>query len=221
MRIVFVRHGQPNYESDSLTELGKRQAQAAAERIRNENICEIYSSPLGRAMETAGFTGEMLNKPVQVLEFMREIHWHKKDGTRVPGYPWGAVRVIANDGYDLQEKNWTENRYFDEIECGGVANIQHEFDVWLSALGYIRVGDYYKCVKQNSKTVAIFSHAGASTAVFAHLMNLPFPYLCAVLGSEFTNVAVFNLADEPGDNLFAPHVEILNDARHIKSLDGE
>ena len=53
MRIVFVRHGHPNYEKDCLTELGHKQAQAAAERVANEGICEIYASTCGRAYETA------------------------------------------------------------------------------------------------------------------------------------------------------------------------
>ncbi len=33
MRIIFVRHGEPNYELDCLTETGKKQAEAAARRL--------------------------------------------------------------------------------------------------------------------------------------------------------------------------------------------
>ena len=36
MRIVFVRHGEPDYEHDCLTPLGRLQARAAAERLREE-----------------------------------------------------------------------------------------------------------------------------------------------------------------------------------------
>ena len=53
MRIVFVRHGEPNYEKDCLTPLGHRQAEAAARRLEEEGIEAIYSSPFGRALETA------------------------------------------------------------------------------------------------------------------------------------------------------------------------
>ena len=41
MRIVFVRHGEPDYERDCLTEKGKLQAKAAAKRLVRENIQEI------------------------------------------------------------------------------------------------------------------------------------------------------------------------------------
>ena len=34
MKIYFVRHGDPNYRHDCLTELGHKQAQAAAKRLK-------------------------------------------------------------------------------------------------------------------------------------------------------------------------------------------
>ena len=39
MRMVFVRHGEPDYEKDCLTEIGKKQAEAAAERSREWPSC--------------------------------------------------------------------------------------------------------------------------------------------------------------------------------------
>ena len=53
MRIVLVRHGKPDYATDSLTELGKLQAEATAPRLMREGISEIYSSTMGRALQTA------------------------------------------------------------------------------------------------------------------------------------------------------------------------
>ena len=38
MRIIFVRHGEPDYEKDCLTETGKLQAEAAARRLEREGI---------------------------------------------------------------------------------------------------------------------------------------------------------------------------------------
>ena len=45
MKIVFVRHGHPDYVNDCLTELGHKQAESAALRLKDEGIEEIYSSP--------------------------------------------------------------------------------------------------------------------------------------------------------------------------------
>ena len=55
MRLLLVRHGHPNYELDCLTPLGRLQAEAAAERLTNENIDAIYASTCGRALETASY----------------------------------------------------------------------------------------------------------------------------------------------------------------------
>ncbi len=61
-RLIIVRHGETEYntqkkyqgQSESpLTERGREQAGCAAERLRNEKIDIIYSSPLSRALDTA------------------------------------------------------------------------------------------------------------------------------------------------------------------------
>ena len=53
MRIVFVRHGQPDYEKDCLTELGHIQAEAVGKRLLGEKPSRLYASTMGRATETA------------------------------------------------------------------------------------------------------------------------------------------------------------------------
>ena len=37
MRILIVRHADPNYEEDTLTEKGWREAKLLAERLKKEN----------------------------------------------------------------------------------------------------------------------------------------------------------------------------------------
>ena len=56
MRIIFVRHGEPDYSTDSLTENGKKEAEALAERTSKWNVDKFYVSPQGRAKETAAPT---------------------------------------------------------------------------------------------------------------------------------------------------------------------
>ncbi len=57
MRIIFVRHAEPDYEKDSLTENGRKEAEALAVRTKNwTDIDRFYCSPLGRAVETAAPT---------------------------------------------------------------------------------------------------------------------------------------------------------------------
>lgn len=42
MRIIFVRHGHPNYDLDCLTSLGHKHGDAVAERLKDEPVEKIF-----------------------------------------------------------------------------------------------------------------------------------------------------------------------------------
>ena len=71
MKIILVRHGHPDYINDCLTPLGHEQAAKAALRLKDEGIEKIYSSPFGRAYETALHTAEVLSQNVTKLDFSK------------------------------------------------------------------------------------------------------------------------------------------------------
>ena len=62
MLFFYIRHGDPIYDPDSLTALGKRQAEAVARRLALYGIDEIYASTSTRAIQTATPTSEILKK---------------------------------------------------------------------------------------------------------------------------------------------------------------
>lgn len=219
MRIVFVRHGEPDYAHDCLTARGKEQAMAAAERLREENIEEIYTSPLGRAAETAGAAAEVLNLPVRTLDYMRELHWGSTDGSPIPsdGHPWDLADLLAEEGYDLTDPGWREHPYFRNNRVTAEADyVARKTDEWLKTMGYEREGAYYRCVRPDNrqKTVALFSHGGSSAAAMGHILNLPFPYACGLFHLEFTGITVIRLDRNPGSRRL-PCMELANDGRHI------
>ena len=41
MKLLIVRHAEPNYEIDGLTEKGKREAALLAERLKKEKIAAL------------------------------------------------------------------------------------------------------------------------------------------------------------------------------------
>ena len=76
MRLIFVRHGHPDYQNDCLTDLGHLQAEAAAKRLYHEGIQQIYSSTCGRAFQTAEHTAQLLGiSEIIPCDFLREIRW--------------------------------------------------------------------------------------------------------------------------------------------------
>ena len=64
MRIFIIRHGDPDYERDTLTEKGHREAALLAKRYKDEKIDYFYSSPLGRAKHTCDY----LQKPISAAD---------------------------------------------------------------------------------------------------------------------------------------------------------
>lgn len=74
MRLIFIRHGDPDYAHDSLTEKGLREAACLAARVTTwDDIDGIFVSPLGRARLTAEI-GLSRITPEQLTERYRRSH---------------------------------------------------------------------------------------------------------------------------------------------------
>ena len=109
MRLLLVRHGDPNYELDCLTELGHEQAKIVAKRLLREGIQEIYCSPLGRARQTAQPFAEMSGiSEIHILDFMEEIRYGREDALYQSGNPWLVAMDLIHEGKNLQVPNWQE-----------------------------------------------------------------------------------------------------------------
>ena len=222
MRLLLVRHGHPNYELDCLTPLGHQQAEAAAERLKIENIDIFFSSTCGRAVETAEHAASRYAKDVTQLEFMREVTWGYNGRTNdAAGHPWNLVDQMILDGKTLRDPAWRETApFFGNSICENVDLIAKGIDAWLEDLGYRREGEYYRVGENTAKTVALFSHGGSSNAVLAHILNLPFPYVIQVFRANFASITVLNFPDTPG-KLVMPVLELVNDCAHIRDTNTE
>lgn len=83
MIFYCVRHGESTHNAEGrlqgqsnvpgLSELGQRQAQAAAEVLAAYPVEAIYSSPLRRALETADIISRRIGLPVQTDPRLQEI----------------------------------------------------------------------------------------------------------------------------------------------------
>jgi broad specificity phosphatase PhoE len=99
-RLFLVRHGESEGNRDRvftrspevpLTELGRRQARAAAERVAARWApVRVVSSPFRRARQTAEIFGEVLGLPVDVEEDLRERCYGA-----LAGQPYAAAREVA------------------------------------------------------------------------------------------------------------------------------
>ena len=215
MKIIFVRHGEPDYVHDCLTAEGRKQAAAAAERLAGEGISEIYSSPCGRAFETASFTAGRLGLPVTVLDYMHELSW---GGFRIPcdGHPWTLGDKMLEEGFDFQSLPWQEHPFFNSNAATEYyKQIAVQFDDFLAGHGYRHEGRRFLCEADTDKTIALFSHGGSGACVLAHLLNLPFPYVASVMPYDFTSIIILDFPVKEGAYIF-PRLDLFNDCAHIR-----
>jgi probable phosphoglycerate mutase len=223
MRIVFVRHGHPDYKNDCLTELGHSQAEAAAKRLADERPIKICASPQGRAYQTAEHIAKKLNMSIEVCDFMRETAWGSINGEEInrKGHPWYVADDMVAEGTSVMKDSWAIEEYYSNNKVvERVQTVCDGFDAWLEAFGYKRDGYYYRIEKPNNDTVFMVSHGGSSTAAISHMLNIAFPHYCATVRPEFTSITVITISGEAG-SLVIPQIEILNDWKHIVKVNAE
>lgn len=181
MRLLIIRHGDPDYANDTLTEKGRREATLLAKRLQEEKIDHIYSSPLGRARLTCEYVANAMGKPFEIKDWLQEFHTKEKIC-----YPTGEQR---HNAWDIIPEYWTKQAdLYNENEWQQhpfykAANMQEEFervtqglDELLQKHGYVRDGKLYRAERSNRETVALFCHFGVEMVLLSHLFGIsPLP----------------------------------------------
>ena len=182
MKIILVRHAEPYYPIDSLTEKGWKEAELLSQRlIHLSNVEGYYCSPLGRAKDTAKPTMEKIGKEVEILPWLAEFRGVITDPeTHKPRIPWDLKpHLWRNDPILLDNQKWrdhplmqtgmpTPSIIYDET-CRGV-------DQLLEKHGYIKDGSLYRCEQNREGVIVLFCHMALALAVVGYLTNIS-PFL--------------------------------------------
>lgn len=176
MKLLIVRHGDPDYSIDSLTEKGWREARLLSDRLVREQPVICCLSPLGRARDTASCTLDRVSWPVAECEWLREFQ---------PRIQRPDVPDRLSISWDWLPQDWTaEERFFhrehwlepDVFQNSSVPEeyrwIAGELDALLERHGYRREGLYYRPVRANNDTLVFFCHFGVECVLLSHLLNV-------------------------------------------------
>lgn len=176
MRLLIIRHGDPDYEHDTLTEKGWKEAELLSHRISSLNVKDFYVSPLGRAKDTASLTLQKMNRIATTCDWLREFNpridrpdvadhksiswdWLPSDWSADENYfrrdLWNST-TIMKDGKVKEEYDW----------------IIKNFDMLLADYGYVRNGEVYDVRNANTDTIVFFCHFGLECVLLSHLMNV-------------------------------------------------
>ena len=175
MRLLIVRHADPDYEKDSLTPTGWQEAELLAGRLSELEIAACYTSPLGRARDTASRTLERMGLEAEVLDWLQEFPPKMFDPEI------GRERVL----WDWLPAVWTrEEAYYDrdrwchtaEMEAAGAPEAYQQvcrgLDALLARHGYQRQERYYRAVRPNRDTVVLFCHFGVECVLLSHMLGI-------------------------------------------------
>ncbi len=219
MLLYIVRHGDPIYETDSLTERGKMQAEAVGKRIYDSKIDRIFSSPMGRARMTAEPACRLLG-----LEMNIE-HWtHEIEEERLTPFPDGVMKSIT----DVQNTYYRENGGIDlpydrTYECAGINQSQMKKAVdfieengkeFLERLGYKEENGIYRIIKPNEEKVALFCHAAFARAWLSVLLHIPLHTVWASFAYTHTGVTVLEFKNNE-NGVTAPKCLCYSDMSHL------
>ncbi|MBO4694172.1 MAG: histidine phosphatase family protein [Clostridia bacterium] len=175
MKIIMIRHGDPDYANDTLTRKGRYEALALARYLKNKHVSEFYCSPMGRARDTAAPTLSATGRKAQILDWLQEF----------PGYIVDPITLKKRIPWDLIPAQWTQiselydkDKWLDAdiMKTGDVKEVYEyvcrELDEFLAAHGYIREGACYKAVRSNHDTIVFFCHFGIQCVLLSHLLGI-------------------------------------------------
>ena len=222
MLLYVIRHGDPIYDPDSLTEKGKRQAEAVGKRLALHGIDRIYASTNIRAQQTAQPTCELTGKQMEIHDWMSENNAARdfmlKDPERDGRWCWSfgmdATRYRTEETLALGDK-WYEAFPFNLCNAKeGFERIGRESDAFLEKLGYKHEGLKYRVLNHTDERVAVFCHYGFGMTWLAHLLNIPPVLFWSSFDINHTGVTVLNFP-KGEDGYTIPKVLCFSDVSHL------
>ena len=223
MLLFLLRHAEPIYEPDSITEHGQKQAEALSKRLALYGIDKIYSSSSKRALETAKPTAHATGNKIEVLDWANEaLIWRdlsivKENGERewcfcdksfIEFFQTREIRALGDKWYT--HRAFAGSRYKEGIE-----RINLESDKLLASLGYRhdRERGGYLSDGVNRKRVAFFAHHGVGLTFLSSILDIPYPMMTTHFDISHSGMTVIEFPQEGG--FVVPKVLQLSSDSHL------
>ena len=175
MKLIIIRHGDPDYVLDGLTDVGRREAEMLSERIAPMEVTQYFVSPQGRAKATAAPTLEKAGRSAVEYDWLREfaIPVARPDLDGQSFVPWDWLPGDwTRDARFFDPVRWRENEIFRAAGIGEAYDrVTAAFDALLAENGYVRDGAYYRAERPNAQTLVFFCHFGISCVLLSHLIG--------------------------------------------------
>ena len=225
MRLIFVRHAEPDYVHDSLTEKGFKEAEILAKRTKNWKPDEIYCLPLGRAQATMKPSlKNWKDKTPVTYDWLEEFPARVEDPeTKEKRICWDFMPEYFCNQDDLHDKDkWYKSG------CMLTGDVEKDFartkngiDKLLAEHGYINQGNgLFKIEKHSDDTLVFFCHFAITSTIVGHLTGIAVPALWQGFIMSPTGVTVL-CSEERRAGSGAFRVQYWGDVSHLREYGEE
>lgn len=240
MKLIFIRHGDPDYKNNTVTEKGKREVRLLTERVCKWNVTDFFVSSYGRAQDTIRPSLEKMGRTVEICPWLREFDAHVMNPAtgKEKSVPWDWLP----EQFFGEEKYHSFNEWFNSpvMKSGPVRERYEEvvrgFDEVLSRYGYVRKDKnvpVYTCKphmteeeaeidthldafqKNLDETNLVFTcHLGVMFVIIGYLTGISPVQLWQGFFVAPTSVTVMGCQErEPGKAVF--RTQFMGDIRHL------
>lgn len=173
--LVIVRHGDPDYARDGLTPRGRLEASALSKSLWQLEPTALYSSPLGRARQTASFTAEALGLDVEILDWVAELDsLVDLEGLAAQKAAWDLPGSWVRDDAAAPSRWSRLPETVHRKVAGELGRVAVGSDELLARYGLVRVPEGYRVQPEfGAGRIVVFCHGGLGLTWLAHLLDLP------------------------------------------------
>lgn len=240
MHLIFVRHGDPDYKNDSLTQKGILEAELLEERVREWKIDKAYCSPMGRAKLTSEIALKNKNITPEIKPWLREFNYPIDDPDSKNKMAWDWLpRVYMGQEKYFDRKDWYNSAAMKSGDIGGhYKEVCSGVDEILREYGYSRKSEddfLYTCRPHltaeeaaidthldqeqkdlDPKNIVFFCHLGVMFAIISHFTGVSPVQLWQGFFVAPTSVTVLGAEERvPGEVIF--RVQTFGDCTHLLS----
>jgi probable phosphoglycerate mutase len=220
MDIVFIRHGQPQWAVDGLsqtdphlTELGREQARLAAKRIANDprQASELISSPAIRAQQTADPIGDETGLGILTVDDLVEVRMPDWEGVTEE-----KVIEIFTSSKDRPPQEWWDGLPGGESFREFHNRVTTALDGLLAERGVVRDTRDPQLwrVDHDPGRLVIVAHGGTNSVALTHLLGVPpAPWEWERLVLWHASIARIKMIPLAGAHV--PSLRSFNDQDHI------
>ena len=226
MRIIFIRHGDPDYTHDALTEKGIREAKLLSDRIVKwpTERFDFYCSPLGRAQKTASYSLDRIGRQAVTYDWMKEFTYKIEDPTtgRI-GVPWDFMPEYWTEIPQMYDKEaWKKTDIYRsnpellpayENVCGGLDSLLEKYGCKRHHNYYININES-KGEESQHDTIVIFCHLGITCVMLSHLLGISPVLLLHGLYLAPTSVTILSTEERMGDIAYF-RAQAIGDTAHL------